>query len=584
MNGLPPGEARASNSPLRPEGDRLKDGVSSLGDLAVSPDVFMPDDYDIVSSHIEEFMNDLYGTGRYARHNDRLLDSYGQYTDEQTSGESTTDPAAAVDKMTIILHDFVEHTILHPEKTAARLGLAEEEAEHLRTKAIATFTELLQTVDDRDGLVKAYLFSIDMSKWESEARVWRDGATHKISELMYEGTITQENAQILNAAIHKNQGQEELDPEELEQVLRKPEHLLVDLELGAISEGTLKHNIKGLFFKAWETLDLLKHPPRDNPASTYRDCTEAINFFVPALTVLGFKQLAIDLRDTALQWFFEDPNGDAKRQHEISTRCFEPVKTKVTELLEQEFAGVEPVVESRVKSEGSLREKLAKDNYKTVRKAPDGIGFAFIVPDDMAGAEMDLFAEEYRRKLIADPRVTAGHPNPEEKDFEKMKRDSGYEAVHMTFYYHDDTGESVPFEIQVLTQEQHRMKIYGRSSDLFYKAGTAYSSEDQSYLRHLEARARAERELAPGTTIQSIAEMAARSPEIPSVYNKLFRAVDIDGVRLLVPPELETAARSLRPEMLDAEGSLTLLPPSYVSKAQFLEAVSMLDRELSNDR
>ncbi len=586
-----------------PEGSIL-DGTLDAGELPSEAESFIPDDYDIVSGHIEEFMYGLYGTDRYAKHNDRILAYHDRYSEnkngaEEEGGEDDNGSAAGnIDRMAIILHDFVEHTILRPEKTAAKLVVEPEQvgraAAEIRDNALTTFNQLLDAVGDQDGLIKAYLFAIDTSKWEAEARKWRDGANERIVEMVADGNISARNAGVMVAAINKTPDLDGIGTGELEQVLRNPSHYLRDLKLGSISDGTMNHNIKGLYFKALETLDLIEHPPAGNPASTYRDCTEAVNFFVPALMALGYKRLAIDLRDRALQWFFDDPNGDARSQHSLSQVYFEDIKTRALGLLESDFGGIEVDSEARVKSEGSLREKLARDNYIQVRFVPDGDGLAFIVPDDMSGSEMTHFAEEYARKLGLDPQIGPGHPNGsafEDRQGDKQKK-SGYGAINMTFYYHpfhqfpavSPLGHKVPFEIQVLTREQNRLKMYGRYSDLFYKAGTEYLEADQPYLDHLAGRARAEREIAPGSTVQSIAEMAALSPEIPSVFNKLFRAVEINGAMALVPPELEQAVRGLPPGALGEAGDLTVLPANRVTEPQFLEAISMFSKELATDK
>lgn len=553
-----------------------------------APDDDSVSDADRVSGKIETFMNELHGTERYSDHNDRIWGYHKHYAGYHETDEDPNAPD--VDRMAILLHDFVDHTILNPDRTADRKGESPERAEEIRGDALDTFNALLDEVGDQDALIKAYLFAIDTCKWEQAARMWRDGASDRIDELVEMDEIDEDVAVILNAAINKTPALDNMDKDILERVLRRPEHYLADLELGAISEGTLNHNIKGLYFKALETLDLILHPPKDNPASTYRDCTEAINFFVPALMGLGYKQLAIDLRDHALRWFFNDSEGYAGAQHELSEQYFDDIKTRTGELLDSQFGGIELTTEERIKSEGSLREKLTRQGYEGVSQAPDGIGLAFIVPDDIAGAEMSHFASEYRRILTEDARIEAGHPKAGESDFEDMqgdnRRSSGYEAVHMNFFYYpvNRPDVRVPFEIQVMTREQHRMKLYGPWNDLSYKASAKYNESDQPHLDHLARRAAADRELSPGTTIQSIAEMAATTPEIPSSFNKLFRAIDLNGARVLVPPELEQAIHKLPAEALGKESELTVLPANHVTEAQFLEAMSMFGSELATDK
>jgi hypothetical protein len=547
------------------------------GDIADIEELPVPDS-DIVSEAVEKFMSDLYhGTDRYANHNDRVLKMLPQYNRV----------APEVAGMAVALHDFVDHPILHPKKTAAKLGL---KAEDIKASALGTFNEILSRVDDQDGLIKAYLFAIDASKWESAAQMWRESAAGRINEVVTAGKMDEEDGEIVLAAINKDKGiLGAIGKDELAEVLKRASEHLIDLELGAISQGTLNHNIEGLsIVKAPETIDIIENPPPNNPASTFRDCIEAINFFAPALVVLGYPKLAMDLRGAALKWLFDDPNGDAERQNGASQRHFDALQEIVAELREQDFGGLEVDTEARVKHEGSIRAKLASDNYSEVHAVPDGIGFAFIVPDEMGDEEIMQFAESYMEKLTdGEQKIIAKHPIDTEPAFEKKERKNGYRAVHMAFYYYPED-DPVPFEIQVLTQTQHKMKTFGRWSDLFYKAGTEYTPEDQRHMDHLAKRGHAEREMAPASTIQSIAEMIAVSPEVPSIFNKLFRAVDsADGRRLLVPPTLEKLAREI-PGLFDRvpgeSGDLTVLPADKVSEAQFEEALNMFGLDITKDK
>ncbi len=579
------------------------DAAAEMAALAIASE-FMPDDYDIVGENIEEFMTELYGTARHSQHNNRMLAYYRDYAEADDDAKS--DPATShIDRMTIVMGDFVEHAILNPEKTAVKLSPSSEPAAEIKADALARLSELLEggtddnqeeikAVADPDALIKAYLFAIDSSKWESAARIWRDGGADKIGEMLKKGEINERESKMLTASVYKTPELDNFDKAELEQVLKTKGRKMVELKLRSISVSTLNHNIKGVFFKGLETKDLIENPPPNNPASTFRDCIEALNFFVPALMALGYKKLAIDLRGAALEWLYDDPNGHAKRQHDLSHRHRDDIQEIVTKLRETEFSGIEVESEARVKSEGSLREKLAQPKYEGIHLTPDGVGMAFIVPNKMAGAEMTHFAEQFMKRLTADPaRIQDKHPAGEPA-FDDMqgarRRKSGYEAIHMTFYYYPEPGsldypDAVPFEIQVLTQRQHWMKMYGRSSDLFYKARGKYTDYDQQHLNHLAERARAEREIGPGTTIQSIAEMLAVSPHIPFVFNKLFRAVDGQkGTRTLVPKELAKLAPQMLAEALGDSGNLAVLPAAKLSEEQFIDALSMFGRDLATDK
>ena len=574
-------EAEAEIERLSAEHERHGERLGATGET------YKPTDVEIVTGAINGFMSKLHGTHRYETHGKNVQNRYEVYG--QRKGDSEEDKVATkIDKMAIALHDFVDHAILHPEKTAEATG---QNAADIKQDAFDQFDALLNEVEDQDDLIKAYLFAIDASKWETAARVWRTGATARINTLVEEGKIDTRTAAIVDAAINKTAMPEGVGPPELWRALKRKETRLTDLKLDAISEGTLNHNIKGLFLKALESLDNILDPPPANPASTYRDCIEALNFFVPALYTLGYKELASDLRGAALEWLVDDPNGDAAHQRAVSETYSEEVKNPIFELLESEFSGQQLEVMHRIKTNGSIREKLTKDRYAGLHLVPDGIGFAFVVPDDMEPSELDQFARSFQTKLLElSPQFVEKHPNPDEPTYEFKKgkeqdgeeeRENGYEAINMTFYYYpaDGSGVAVPFEIQVLTQTQSKMKLYGRWSDLFFKAGTSFKDEDQAYLDHLAKRAIAEREMAAASTIESIAEMISLTPEIPSVFNKLFRVVHIgDGRRVIVPTELEQRTQKIAHDLAlspGEAGDLTILPPSTVTENQLIEALNM---------
>ena len=596
LNGESPGFYQA------PENERGRIGIR-LGRLLTNeipdmpedglpdalPEFDMQSDSDRVTRAAEDFLRELHDTDRYSAHIDRTLQSQRRYSARKGTGE---DDLAAMEiiRMSIALHDMVDHAILQPEVTASKLGRKAGAAEDISNEAVEIYNNLLKEVEDEDGLAIATLFAIDASKWESTARMWRQGANARIDEMVKAGALQDYSAKILTAAINKDTAYlNDVGQNELTRVLK--ENVLLDLKLGAISEGTRNHNVQGLFLKGVETLDIIENPPPDNPASTWRDCTEALNFFVPALATLGYRELAMDLRGAALKWLHDDPFGDAEKQHTLAARYFDDIKDIVCNAHEERFEHIGITIPERVKTEGSIRAKLAKKEYVGLHQVPDGIGFSFVVPDGMTMVTMERFARDYQQEIINGfQQVIAKHPNENEPSFETKKRseaDGGYKAIHMTFYYYpaDGRGEGVPFEIQVLTETQYRMKLYGRSSDLFYKAGTGPLPDDEQYLDRLAKRGQAEREMAPGSTIQSISEAVASSPRLKFIFNELFRAVDMDGEqRLLVPPELEEVAHQLSDNMTPVFGeSLAVLPSTRLSETQFKRALSIFSRDLLRD-
>jgi (p)ppGpp synthase/HD superfamily hydrolase len=401
-----------------------------------------------------------------------------------------------------------------------------------------------------------------------------------------------ETGSIVDAAINKTPLLRRINKDRLAEVLKMKPIRLTDLRLGAINQVTLDRNIEGAYLKGLEALDNIKQPPQNNPASTFRDCIEAIYFYSPALALLGYKALAADLRGAALERLIdEEPyNTYAKKQHEISQRHFEAIKKPVLGLLGQEFGGIEAEVEYRLKTEGSIREKLATDTYANLSVVPDGVGFTFIVPDEMAGKETIELARHYMNRLTeAYPNVVAKHPVATEEAFEEVNKANGYQAIHLTFYYYpEDSTDPVPFEIQIQTQTVHEMKLYGSFSDLYYKLGTPFSPDDRAYHKHLAKRMKASREMEPSSTMASVAEMVSKMHEVPSVFNRIFQAIDLgDNGLTLVPAALGEVSQEIADQLVKALGekeALAVLPAARVGILQFEEALGIFGKSFIKDR
>ncbi|HSW84987.1 MAG TPA: hypothetical protein VLF79_00020 [Candidatus Saccharimonadales bacterium] len=555
----------------------------------------------------EEFLFGLYTEDRYGLHIDRVLRYHDRYISRDGFGEDDQ-VAIEVERSSIALHDLVDHAVLNPAKVADRIGREPDDATEIKEDGLNCFNKILNQVDDQESLIQAFMFAIDASKWEKAARIWRTGANNRIDQLEADGELHPYTSKILRAAINKDpEILSAIYPEELTRVLKENVNVFLDLKLEAISETAINHNVEGLYLKALETLDIIEHPPEDNPASTWRDCIEAINFFVPALATLGYKQLAMDLRGAALMWLIDDPNGNAKRQHELAVKHFGEVNNAVNEIVEyyldNDFNVDELIVEQRIKTEGSTRAKLAESKYVDCKQIPDGIGFAFVMFDTMDYRTMEKFAQNYMNRLLsANFNIVARHPKGDAA-FDPVRRsaeDGGYQAIHMTFYYFPEngSGEGVPFEIQVLTQAQQKLKLYGPSTDLFYKYeaknvlshqfSARYTDLDQPHLDHLGRRGDAEREMAPGSTVQSISEVISQTPELrPFVFNKLYRSIDFSGNRrILIPRELEDLAFDLTDELVEIfkqEEGLIVLPTSKLSLSQFNESIGLFSRDLTRN-
>lgn len=558
-----------------------------------------PNDREIVREIAEGFMRDLYGPERYGPHMKRMRQLYREFG-EVNIEENPDHPSVVVDEEAINLHDLVEHGILRPEETARRLKgqppESDEVGEHaaaIKAKAEQAVNEVQDRVEDRDSAEKAFLFGIDASEWEAQARIWRDGAIERLSELIRDETIDADTAEILRAAIDNDKAyykKHQIVPDVIEHTLRQNAKHFKNLQLDVISKATLDHNIRGLFHKGLETLDIIQNPPAGNPASTFRDCIEAINFFAPALALFKYKKLANALSGAARKWLFDNEkvNQNAHDQYKHAAKHSGDILGAVEGLRDAYYEGKVIETDARVKLEGSEREKLLTDKYNGVSMVPDGVGISFTVSNEMSPELMLEFARDYQEKLCYSEHFDPGHPLHGHPSIEEVIKKSGYHGVHLTFYYSPNPENSdivVPFEIQVRTERQSKLKLSGKSSDLIFKSGIEYDEAvHQPLLDRLARRGQAEREMSPGSTVQAIAKMVELSPNIKSVFNKLFRVVkNNNGGTVMLPPELKKIAGEILVDTFKTSNELTVLPSAHVTKTEFMDTLTRFSRDLAQD-
>jgi GTP pyrophosphokinase len=195
---------------------------------------------------------------------------------------------------------------------------------------------------------------------------------------------------------------------------------------------------------------------------------ETMDIYAPLAGRLGMSKIKNELEDLAFQYL------DPEAYKELTTRVeegrrkaaafIEKVRAVVQEKLEA--AGIEATIEGRTKRLHSIHQKLRRQRIE-LDQVYDFVALRVLVkgiPDCYAA--LGVIHNTWR-------------PVPGRiKDFIAMPRPNGYQSLHTSVI----ADEGQPFEIQIRTQEMHRVAEEGIAAHWKYKEGrTGYDKDDHAF-------------------------------------------------------------------------------------------------------
>jgi guanosine-3',5'-bis(diphosphate) 3'-pyrophosphohydrolase len=212
----------------------------------------------------------------------------------------------------------------------------------------------------------------------------------------------------------------------------------------------------------------LKHLPEDRRQAVAR---ETLEIYAPLAHRLGMGKVRGELED--LSFRYVDPIGYDQVRTAVESRrkAGEKFLSGIIKILQQKFKenGVEAVVESRIKRLYSIHQKLIRQR---------------ITVDQV----YDLLAVRIITKSVKDCYTVLGsihqmwRPVPGRiKDFIAMPRPNLYQSLHTTVI----TEHGHQFEVQIRTEEMHKMAEEGIAAHWKYKDGSPVSAEDEQRLNWL---------------------------------------------------------------------------------------------------
>ncbi len=215
----------------------------------------------------------------------------------------------------------------------------------------------------------------------------------------------------------------------------------------------------------------LQHLPEERRVRIAR---ETMDIYAPLAGRLGMSKVKNELEDFSFQYLepaaYKDLSERVEQKRQRATPFVDKLNALVTEKLTA--AGIESRVEGRIKRLHSIFQKLRRQRID-LDQVYDFVAVRILVasiPDCYAA--LGVLHNTWR-------------PVPGRiKDFIAMPRPNGYQSLHTSVI--DDEGR--PFEVQIRTEEMHRVAEEGIAAHWKYKEGrTGFDKDDRafSWLRQL---------------------------------------------------------------------------------------------------
>ena len=362
-------------------------------------------------------------------------------------------------------------------------------------------SDVLREKPDKEVIRYAIGIAVSAHEWEERAETWRDKIGEDLDQIANPLRRLSRHARQTREYIEERFPNQ--DRESTRTIAREVRDAIADsnsavtpnvkrFNVGITDVGTLLddlrvHDVEGLILQAAELDDNIRKPNTSRPASEWQDIHETLNYWVPALEFAGLEEFANIIRDGSLRALYKDTavlDEAEQRLLDSLTLCDEVTDQLKVALRDMHDFG--DLKETRVKSSGSRADSMAVRSHEPA----DGIGFRVIVDDTLASDDVIAKARQLQASL-EEAGFVAYHPRSLDDRFEAFvgdnKRNTEYEAVHMTFSYAAEDGTYTTVEVQLMTSDAYENN-QTRASHTLYKA--IYGADDLS--RALAHRAQGE--------------------------------------------------------------------------------------------
>ncbi len=217
----------------------------------------------------------------------------------------------------------------------------------------------------------------------------------------------------------------------------------------------MARDIRVLVIKLADRLHNMRTLQYMRPAKQQEKANETLDIYAPLAERLGISRIKVELDDLALQYLHPEEYKNLVEEVSRKKQSREHLIEEIEEELATHIAeiGINAEVTGRVKHYFSIYKKMVNQG-KTIDQIYDLFAVRIIV-DNLTDcyASLSVIHELYT-------------PIPGRfKDYISMKKPNGYQSLHTTVIGHG----GLTFEIQIRTQEMHRVAEYGIAAHWKYK-------------------------------------------------------------------------------------------------------------------
>ena len=340
---------------------------------------------------------------------------------------------------------------------------------------------------DLDLIKKAYVYSAKVH----QGQIRKSGEPYLIHPLEVSGILADlklDEASIVAGLLHDTIEDTLAKPEEIQELFGQE---VLDLVEGVTKLGTFQSSqavsveekqaenfrkmlvamakdIRVILVKLADRTHNMRTLEHMKPESQQRIAQETLDIYAPLANRLGIQWIKIELEDLAFKYLKPQDYGEVETQLAQSQKDRQKFIADVVDLLKGKLrdAGLEAEVQGRPKHVYSIWKKMRKNGLSSVTQLHDIVAFRLILKTVPACYEaLGLIHSLWK-------------PVPGRfKDYIAIPKPNMYQSLHTTVI--GPNGERI--EIQMRTEEMHRIAEEGIAAHWAYKEGNKGGKDEQKF-------------------------------------------------------------------------------------------------------
>src|ERR671934_489377 len=338
---------------------------------------------------------------------------------------------------------------------------------------------------DLDLIKKAYVYSAKVH----QGQIRKSGEPYLVHPLEVAGLLAEmhlDEASIVTGLLHDTIEDTLATREEIEELFGEEIADLVDgvTKLSQFTAGNTQEekqaenfrkmvvamakDIRVLLVKLADRTHNMRTLEHMKPEAQQRIAQETLDIYAPLANRLGIQWIKIELEDLAFKYLKPGEYADVEMQLAQSQKDRQRFIADVVELLKTKLkeAGLEAEVHGRPKHVYSIWKKMRRNGLSSVTQLHDVVAFRLILKTVPACYEaLGLIHSLWK-------------PVPGRfKDYIAIPKPNMYQSLHTTVI--GPSGERI--EIQMRTEEMHRIAEEGIAAHWAYKEGRGGGKDDQKF-------------------------------------------------------------------------------------------------------